>query len=79
LPHSLTIIYSVLINLNISQTSCGEAKEACLFFPAKKFLHWGFPDPADSKGTEDDILKVFREVRDFIKERILSAVENRKI
>jgi len=50
-------------------TVCGEAKENCPVFSGKvkKKLHIGFPDPAASKGTEDEIIHIFRKVRDEIK------------
>lgn len=50
-------------------TVCDNAKENCPFFrtKAKKF-HYNFPDPAKAKGTEDEILNEFREVRSMIKE-----------
>lgn len=50
---------------------CDEANEACPVFPeAKQRLHWSFEDPAQVTGDEEERLKVFRSVRDEIKERI---------
>jgi arsenate reductase (thioredoxin) len=48
-------------------TVCGNADEACPMFPgmAARF-HWGFQDPAKAQGTEEEILTVFRRVRDEI-------------
>jgi len=52
-------------------TVCGEANEACPFFPgAKKRLHWSFEDPSQATGSEEERLAVFREVRDGIRRRI---------
>ena len=52
-------------------TVCDDANEACPVFPgAKERLHWGFPDPAQATGTEDEQLTVYRQVRDAIRERI---------
>lgn len=50
-------------------TVCGNAKETCPVFmgDVKRRLHIGFEDPADSKGTEEEIISVFRQVRDKIK------------
>lgn len=50
-------------------TVCDNAKEACPVFIGKvgKQLHIGFEDPADAIGTEEEILSVFRKVRDEIK------------
>ena len=52
-------------------TVCEEANEACPFFPsATERLHWSLPDPAAAQGTEEDRLKVFRSVRDRLKDHI---------
>ena len=50
-------------------TVCDNAKETCPVFigTVKRRLHIGFEDPADAKGTEEEIISVFREVRDKIK------------
>lgn len=50
-------------------TVCDNAKETCPVFIGKvgKQLHIGFEDPAEATGTEDEILAVFRKVRDEIK------------
>jgi arsenate reductase len=51
-------------------TVCDSAKETCPVFIGKvgKQLHIGFEDPAEATGTEEEILAVFRKVRDEIKE-----------
>lgn len=50
-------------------TVCDNAKETCPVFSGKvaKQLHIGFEDPAEATGTEEEILSVFRKVRDEIK------------
>lgn len=50
-------------------TVCDNAKETCPVFIGKvgKQLHIGFEDPADAKGTEEEILNTFRRIRDEIK------------
>lgn len=57
-------------NFNYVITVCDHAKEICPFFPGEKILHKGFEDPSDFKGTEDEILKEVRRVRDEIKDWI---------
>lgn len=48
-------------------TVCDNAKESCPVFPGKvEHIHWSFIDPAEATGTEDEKLKVFRDVRDQI-------------
>lgn len=51
-------------------TVCGSAKETCPRFlgDVKHQLHIGFEDPADATGSEEEILKEFRAIRDEIKE-----------
>lgn len=54
-------------------TLCPESEnEYCPVFvgDAKNRLHWGYPDPIKIIGTEEDILKGCREVRDQIRGRI---------
>jgi arsenate reductase len=49
-------------------TVCGNADQACPMFPGQvNRYHWGFDDPAHAQGTEEEILNVFRRVRDQIK------------
>lgn len=50
-------------------TVCGNAKETCPVFlgDVKHRMHIGFDDPAEATGTEEEVLKVFRRVRDEIK------------
>lgn len=50
-------------------TACDNARESCPVFIGKvgKQLHIGFEDPADATGSEEEILTVFRKIRDEIK------------
>ncbi len=52
-------------------TVCDHAKETCPFFPGKKHIHKGFQDPSEAEGTEEEILAVFRRVRDEIRRWIM--------
>ncbi len=49
-------------------TVCDHARETCPVFTGKvnTHLHIGFDDPAEAKGTDEEILNVFRRVRDEI-------------
>lgn len=51
-------------------TVCDNAKETCPMFTGdvKHRLHIGFDDPADATGTEEEVLPVYRRVRDEIVE-----------
>lgn len=49
-------------------TVCGNADQACPIFPGQvNRYHWGFVDPAHVPGSEEEVLEVFREVRDEIR------------
>lgn len=51
-------------------TVCDAAKEACPYFPGGKMIHMGFEDPpklTKDMTDEEEILKVYRRVRDEIK------------
>ena len=49
-------------------TVCGNADQACPMFPGQVDRHhWAFVDPAHATGSEEEILNVFRQVRDEIK------------
>jgi arsenate reductase len=52
-------------------TVCDRARQVCPVFPgARGTAHWGFDDPAEATGTEDERLAVFRRVRDEIDARV---------
>ena len=67
------------VDFDVVITTCSEAEKSCPVFPFGKVLYWEFPDPAEAKGTEEEILEVFRNVRDSIGNRIEMAVENKEI
>jgi len=50
-------------------TVCDSAKESCPVFTGnvKNRLHIGFEDPALAKGSDEEVLAVYRKVRDEIK------------
>ena len=50
-------------------TVCDHARETCPVFAGqvKTRLHIGFDDPAEATGSEEEVLAVFRRVRDEIK------------
>jgi arsenate reductase (thioredoxin) len=56
-------------------TVCDDANESCPAFPGgRERLHWSFPDPSKTTGSEDDQLAVYRIVRDAIRDRIDALV-----
>jgi arsenate reductase len=58
-------------------TMCSnEAAERCPVFPGRsERLHWPFPDPSTFTGTEDRLMAQVREVRDAIREKVRTFVE----
>ncbi len=59
-------------------TLCGEAAESCPTLPKRtEHLHWPLPDPALAKGAEEEVLKVFRNVRDEIQRRVEELFGNK--
>lgn len=59
-------------------TVCDNAKEACPYFPTRAVkFHHNFPDPAKATGTEEEIMKEFREVRDLIKAYSKDFIQNK--
>lgn len=61
-------------------TLCGHADEHCpvIMNPNVIKWHWGFDDPAKATGTEAEIIAQFRNVRDAIKSRIETFVQQGK-
>ena len=52
-------------------TLCGDANEKCpLFFGGVKRMHVGFDDPPKATGTEEEVLNVYRRVRDEIRQQL---------
>lgn len=69
---------SKLIDLNYFNsasliiTLCGDARDRCPVIPSQaRSLYWSLKDPAQVKGTYEEKMEAFRQVRDEIKERIL--------
>ena len=52
-------------------TVCDGANESCPLFTGsvEHRLHIGFDDPAEAKGTQEEVLAVFRRVRNEINQR----------
>ena len=49
-------------------TVCGNADQECPTYPGQFHRHhWGFEDPAHAEGNEDEVMEVFRKVRNEIK------------
>ena len=74
---SKTIDELPAINFDYVITVCDAAKEACPYFPGGKVIHVGFQDPpilTKDLIDEDEILNIYRSVRD----EILESIKNLK-
>ncbi|MCX6286620.1 MAG: arsenate reductase ArsC [Bacteroidetes bacterium] len=62
-------------------TVCDGAKEICPVFigNVRHRLHIGFDDPADAVGTADEVMAVYRRVRDEIRARFMQFYNDLKI
>jgi arsenate reductase len=57
-------------------TVCDSMRESCPVFPnSKKSLHWSFEDPAVATGFKEDVMGVFRRVRDQIHQQIVKFLK----
>jgi arsenate reductase (thioredoxin) len=56
-------------------TVCDQAREACPVFPGSgESLHWGYDDPSEAEGTEEDRLEAFRKTLTLMSTRIQAFV-----
>lgn len=56
-------------------TVCDNANQTCPMFPGSATrIHWSFEDPAETTGTDEEKLSVFRRVRDEIHEKLSNFV-----
>jgi len=56
-------------------TVCDQARQSCPVFPGvHETVHWGFEDPAEAEGTEEERLAVFRRVFIGLGERIRTFI-----
>jgi len=64
---------NLVTNSDYVITLCGNARDKCPTIPPNvNHIHWDVEDPIYASGSEEDILKVFRKVRDDIQQRILN-------
>ena len=71
--YSKTVEELPRVNFNYVITVCDSAKENCPYFPGAKVIHVGFQDPPAltiNMSDEEEILKIYRHVRDEIEAAI---------
>ena len=61
---------------DVAITVCDDAAENCpLWLGSGEIHHIGFPDPADASGSEEERLRVFRQVRDGLRREVFRYLE----
>jgi arsenate reductase (thioredoxin) len=67
-------------SFNYVITVCDHAKETCPVFTGTvgSRLHIGFDDPAMASGTEEEVLQLYRRVRDEIREQFNKFYKSKK-
>jgi arsenate reductase len=74
---SKSINEDLLRKMDVVITLCDNAAKSCPWIPPEiKHIHWSLKDPARAEGTEDEILKEFRKVRDEIKDKVFDFIRN---
>ncbi|GAB4419186.1 MAG: hypothetical protein Kow002_06640 [Anaerolineales bacterium] len=64
------------MDFDLVVTVCDDAAENCPIWLGKgKRVHLGFPDPAKAEGTDEEVLAVFRSVRDAIQSQVLAYLQ----
>jgi arsenate reductase (thioredoxin) len=59
-------------------TLCDQAQQQCPMFPGKtEIRHISFPDPARAAGTEEEIMAVFRQVRDDLRQQLIPLLREK--
>ena len=66
------------VGFDLVITVCDQAREQCPLFPGEtEVMHVGFPDPARATGSEEEILAVFRQVRDAMRQQLVPRLRER--
>ncbi len=63
-------------NFDAVITVCDDAAENCpVWLGQGKRAHIGFPDPAKADGSSEEVLQVFRTVRDEMRKQIVDYLK----
>ena len=72
---STTLTDEMLAAADILVTVCGHADEHCPVIPeGMRKEHWPLNDPAKAHGSEKDVMAVFEECRDDIRNRVADLI-----
>ena len=68
------------LDFDLIITVCDNAAENCpVWLGNGKRVHLGFPDPAKAEGTDEEIMQVFRNVRDDIEQKVINLPNSNSI
>lgn len=63
--------------MDLVVTLCGDARDRCpVTPPSVRKLHWPLRDPAQATGTDEEVMAVFRQVRDEIRAHVEQLVRD---
>jgi arsenate reductase len=64
------------VDFDLVVTVCDSAAEECPLWLGKgKRVHHSFPDPAKAKGTNEEVMNLFRTVRDDIENEMIKLLK----
>jgi len=64
------------VDFDLVVTVCDSAAEECpIWLGQGKRIHHSFPDPAKAEGTEEEIMNLFRTVRDDIEKEMINLLK----
>ena len=64
------------VDFDLVVTVCDSAAEECPLWLGKgKRVHHSFPDPAKAEGTDEEVMNVFRSVRDDIEKEMVKLLK----
>ena len=72
---STTLTDEMLAAADILVTVCGHADEHCpVIREGMRKEHWPLSDPAKARGSEKEVMAVFKESRDNIRKRVVDLI-----
>ena len=72
---STRVTEDMIRKANIIVTVCGHADEHCpVVPPGVTKIHWPLSDPAKAKGSEEEIMALFRATRDEVRRRVAELI-----
>jgi len=74
---STMLTEDMLLNADVVVTVCSHADGHCPTLPNRvQKIHWPLEDPAKARGTNEEVLQIFRDSREEIRARVTDLVKN---